>query len=64
VDSNECELSCDELGIKVILAFDPVLYDEQEIEDISEMFAGVLEAWHRRRNMVFTNPKAFGIEVH
>jgi hypothetical protein len=64
VENNECELACDELGIKVVTTFDPVMYDATEIEEINEMFVRVLESWHRRRNMVFADPRRYGFEVH
>ena len=61
---NECEIASEELGIKVVTTFDPTMYDTQEIEDICEMFARVLESWHRRREMMWANPRYYGIEVH
>jgi len=59
---NECELACDELGIKVVVTFDPTFYDEDEIIEINEMLARVISAWHRRRETTFC-PKSYFVGV-
>ncbi len=61
---NECELSSKELGIKAVISFDTVLYDATEIAEVSEMLASVMEAWHKRREMVLSNPRLYGFEIH
>ena len=60
----ECKLECAELGIEFTVDFDTVLYDTEEMEDICEMLASCIEAWHRRRSMVLANPKAYGFNIH
>ena len=64
MEENEVELQCEELGIRVVTTFDPVLYDRKEMEDICEMFGSCVEAWHRRRSMVLANPKSYGFSIH
>jgi hypothetical protein len=64
VTENVSELESKELGIKVVITYDTVLYDVSEIEDIDTMIAGVMEAWHRRREFALARPKLYGVTVH
>jgi len=63
MEKDEYELFCSELGIGVTVQFDPVLYDDDEIEEINEMLIRVLMSWHRRKRMSCSYPKVPGIQV-